>query len=187
MRNPSKRKLMRYLMAYDLKFLTLLVILYVGIVSILLFPVSVEENSMAWFGGYVGCPIICVYLTIKLALAYRRVTAQLKALEAEGLLERVLSDLSAAEKEMGGNLYVGQLGLYGKGSNGIVLYRDMTRLYSMLSDRRGRNPRDLMYADAQGQERFLCQLDPIGQSNTEIEALYRTVAKKNPAIHTGKE
>ena len=186
MRKATKRKLIRYLMAYDRKFLTLLVILYVGIFSIILFPVSMEENSMAWFGGYVGCPIICVYLTVKLALAFRRLRSQMKELEAEGMLEKLLADLTDAEKEMGGNLYVGRLALYGKGSNRIALYRDVDHLYSILSDRRGRNPRDLMYTDAQGQERFLCQLDPIGDSNIEIEQLYRRIEKRQPHIKTGR-
>lgn len=186
MKNTAKWKLMRYLMAHDLKHLPLTIILYVGIVSILLFPVSMEENIMAWFGGYIGCPVICIFLTRSLVVAFRAVHRQFSALEAGEMLEKVLHDFTGAEKAMGGNLYIGALGLYGKGSNHIALYRDMTCLYSVASDRRGQHPRDLRFVDAQGADHFLCELDPIGQSNTEIEQLYRFVEKKNPAVKAGQ-
>lgn len=187
MKRAIKRKLKHYLMAHARKNLTLTAILYVGIVSILIFPIPFEENMMAWFGGYFACPLICILLTRTLVKAYLSVNRQFKALEDEGMLEKVIADFGNADKEIGGNLYVGQLGLYGKGSNYAALYRDMDHLYSLISDRRGRNPRDLRWEDRQGVDRFLCELDPIGQSNTEIEALYRAVVKKNPAIRTGKE
>ena len=186
MKNTAKWKLKQYLTAHARKHLLLTGILYVGIVSILLFPISFSENVMAWFGGYVACPLICVFLTRTLVKAHLSVKRQLDALESEGILEKVLADFGNAEKEMGGNLYIGSLGLYGKGSNHIALYRDMTRIYSVLSDRRGQNPRDLRYVDTEGTDHFICELDPIGQSNTEIERLYRLVEKKDPGIKTGQ-
>lgn len=186
MKRATKTTFKHYLTAYARKNLTLTAILYLGLISILVFPVSLEENMMAWFGGYFACPVICIFLTRTLVKAHLSVKRQFAALEAEGLLEQVITDFGEADREIGGNLRVGKLGLYGKGSNGVALYRDTTRVYSVLSDRRGQNPRDLMYTDAHGTDRFLCQLDPIGQSNIEIEALYRTLAKKAPSIHTGR-
>ncbi len=179
-------KLKRYLLSNDLKYLTLMVILYVGILSILIFPISMEENAMAWFGGYFACPVICIFLTRTFVLAVRRVNRSFAALEAEQMLEKVLKDFSLAEKAMGGNLYIGSLGLYGKGAQAVVLYRDMKKLYSVLSDRRGQNPRDLRFVDKDDTDSFICQLDPIGQSNTEIEQLYRLVRKKNPGVLAGE-
>lgn len=186
MKHATKGKLKRYLTAHARKYLLLTGILYVGILSILLFPISFSENVMAWFGGYVACPLICVFLTRTLVKAHLSVKRQLDGLESDGILEKVLADFGKAEKEMGGNLYIGSLGLYGKGSNHIALYRDMTRIYSVLSDRRGQNPRDLRFVDTQGKDHFICELDPIGQSNTEIERLYRLVEKKNPAVKAGE-
>lgn len=186
MQKSLKWKLKRYLMAHTLKHLPLTIILYVGILSILLFPISMEENAMAWFGGYFGCPVICLFLTRTLLVSLRTVNRQFTALEAEGKLDKVLADFSSAEKAMGGNLYIGTLGLYGKGSNHIVLYPRISRIYSVLSDRRGQNPRDLKYVDPEGNDRFICELDPIGQSNTEIERLYRLVEKKNPSAKAGQ-
>ena len=182
----AKSKLARFLTAHARKHLLLTVILYVGILSIILFPVSMEENAMAWFGGYFACPVICIFLTRILAKSFLSVRRQFSALEAEGQLDKIVQDFSSADREMGGNLYVGKLGLYGKGSDAAALYRDMRQVYSVLSDRRGRNPRDLRYVNTAGEDKFLCELDPIGQSNTEIEQLYRRVAKKNPHIQCGQ-
>ncbi len=179
-------KLKRYLLAHDLKYLTLMVILYVGILSILIFPISFAENSMAWFGGYFACPVICIFLTKTFVTAVKRLNRSFRALETAGMLEKVLSDYFHAEKAMGGNLYIGNLGLYGKGAQTVVLYRDIQKLYSVLSDRRGQNPRDLRFVDQDGNDSFICQLDPIGQSNTEIEQLYRLVRKKNPGVVAGE-
>lgn len=187
MNKHTRRKLFRLLTAHARKHLTLTVILYVGIASILLFPPDFTENQMAWFGGYVACPIICLYLTVVIVRAFRAVCKQMSDLEAAGTLEAVLADFAKAEKEMGGNLYIGSLGLYGKGSSRIALYSDMTCLYSVLSDRRGQHPRDLRWEDNAGTDRFLCELDPIGDSNTEIEQLYRRTEKKHPHIKTGRE
>lgn len=186
MKSNTRRKLRLYLTAHARKHLTLTVILYVGILSILFFPISFSENLMAWFGGYVACPIICIFLTRTLVISYRSAAKQMAALEAEGILEKVLADFTSAEKEIGGNLYIGSLGLYGKGSSYIALYRDMTHLYSVLSDRRGQHPRDLRFEDKEGKDRFLCELDPIGDSNIEIEQLYRRVEKRQPHIKTGR-
>ena len=186
MKKNTKRKLRRFLTAHARKYLTLTVILYMGIISILVFPISMADNMMAWFGGYVACPIICVMLTRTIVVSFRKVLKQMSALEAEGALEAVLEDFAKAEKEMGGNLYIGSLGLYGKGSSRIALYRDMTHLYSVLSDRRGQHPRDLRYEDKDGGDHFLCELDPIGDSNIEIEQLYRRTEKRHPHIRTGR-
>jgi len=186
MKKNTKRALRRFLTAHARKYLTLTVILYVGIFSILIFPISFAENLMAWFGGYVACPIICILLTRTIVTAYRCTLKQMSQLEAEGMLEKVLEDFANGEKEMGGNLYIGALGLYGKGSTHIALYRDMTHLYSVLSDRRGQHPRDLRFEDNQGGDYFLCELDPIGDSNIEIEQLYHHIEKRQPHIKTGR-
>lgn len=187
MKKNVKRKLRRFLTAHARKHLTLTVILYLGIISILFFPPDLAENQMAWFGGYIACPFICILLTRTIVKSYRSVLKQMAALDAEGTLEAVLADFAKADKEMGGNLYIGSLGLYGKGSSYIGLYADMTHLYSVLSDRRGQHPRDLRYEDKDGKDRFLCELDPIGDSNIEIEQLYRRMEKRQPHIRTGRE
>jgi len=187
MKKSSRRKLRRFLTAHARKYITLTVILYMGIISILVFPVRMADNMMAWFGGYVACPIICFFLSRTIFISYRKVLKQMSQLEADGTLPSVLEDFAKAEKEMGGNLYIGSLGLYGKGSSRIALYRDMTHLYSVLSDRRGQHPRDLHYEDNQGGDHFLCELDPIGDSNIEIEQLYRRIGKKLPHIKTGRD
>ena len=150
MKNIAIMKLKRFLTAHARKYLLLTGILYVGIVSILVFPISFSENVMAWFGGYVACPIICIFLTRTLVTAYLSVTRQFNALKEAGMLEQIAQDFTSAEMAMGGNLYIGKLGLYGKGSNGVSLYSEMVHLYSVLSDRRGRNPRDLRYENADG-------------------------------------
>ena len=186
MKKNTKRKLRRFLTAHARKYLTLTVILYVGILSILVFPISMADNMMAWFGGYVACPIICLLLSRTIFVSFRKVLKQMNQLEAEGILESVLDDFAKAEKEMGGNLYIGSLGLYGKGSSRIALYRDMTHLYSVLSDRRGQHPRDLRYEDKDGGDHFLCELDLIKDSNIEIEQLYRRTEKRHPHIKTGR-
>jgi len=186
MKNAAKWKLKRYLMAHALKHLPLTIILYMGILSILLFPVSFEDNSMAWFGGYFACPVICIFLTRTLLSALKAVNRSFSALDEAGKLDKVLADFAQAEKAMGGNLYIGSLGLYGKGSKIVALYPDMQQLYSVLSDRRGQHPRDLKFVDLRGNDLFICELDPIGQSNTEIEQLYRFVEKKNPAVKAGQ-
>ena len=187
MKQNTRRRLRRFLTAHARKYLTLTAILYLGVLSILIFPISFSENLMAWFGGYVACPIICLLLSRTIFVSYRSVLKQMSALEEEGQLDNILSDFGSAEKEIGGNLYIGSLGLYGKGSSRIALYRDMTHLYSVLSDRRGQHPRDLRFEDKEGKDRFLCELDPIGDSNIEIEQLYRRIEKRQPHIKTGRE
>lgn len=186
MQKTQKWKLKRHLMAHVLKHLPLTIILYLGVVSIMLFPVSIADNPMAWFGGYFGCPVICIFLTRSLVVSLRAANRSLRALEHEGMLDKIVKDFANAEKAMGGNLYIGSLGLYGKGSDHVVLYSQIDRIYSVLSDRRTQHPRDLKYVDRDGTDRFICELDPIGQSNTEIERLYRLVEKKNPAAKTGQ-
>ena len=186
MKKNVKRKLRRFLTAHARKHMTLTVILYLGILSILLFPPDLAENQMAWFGGYIACPLICILLTRTIVKSYRSVLKQMSTMASEGTLEAVLADFAKADKEMGGNLYVGSQGLYGKGSSYIALYADMTHLYSVLSDRRGQHPRDLRYEGKDGTDRFLCELDPIGDSNIEIEQLYRRIEKRLPHIKTGR-
>ena len=88
MKHATKGKLKRYLTAHARKYLLLTGILYVGILSILLFPISFSENVMAWFGGYVACPLICVFLTRTLVRAHLSVKRQLDGLESDGILEK---------------------------------------------------------------------------------------------------
>ena len=185
----SKRteiKLKKHLTAHARKYYSLLIILYVGILSILIFPISFAENAMACFGGYFACPVICIFLTRTVWSAHKTMKQNFTALAESGKMEAVLEDFAKADRAMGKNLYIGKLGLYGKGSNRVVLYSEMDTIYSMISDRRGQNPRDLKFIDAQGKDWFICELDPIGQSNIEIEQLYRLVEKKNPSVKAGK-
>ena len=182
----TKNKLIKHLTAHARKYYPLLAILYVGILSILIFPISFAENAMACFGGYFACPVICIFLTRTVLKSRKTLKQNFAALEETGKLEAVVADFAAAEKAMGKNLYIGKLGLYGKGSDRVVLYSEMDTIYSMISDRRGQHPRDLKFLDADGNDHFICELDPIGQSNIEIEQLYRLVEKKNPAVKAGR-
>ena len=174
-------------------------ILSAGILAAVLratrYAVGVDEKGLLirnhWTG--ISVAILCasvaaliILLTRTIVKSYRSVLKQMSTMASEGTLEAVLADFAKADKEMGGNLYVGSQGLYGKGSSYIALYADMTHLYSVLSDRRGQHPRDLRYEGKDGTDRFLCELDPIGDSNIEIEQLYRRIEKRLPHIKTGR-
>lgn len=186
MSKTAKIKLTKHLTAHARKYYPLLFILYVGIISIIAFPISFSENAMACFGGYIACPVICLFLTRTVWKAHKTLKQNFAALEESGKMETVLADFAKAEKAMGRNLYIGKLALYGKGSNRVALYSEMDKIYSVISDRRGQNPRDLKFVDIHGNDHFICELDPIGQSNIEIEQLYRLVEKKNPNVKAGQ-
>lgn len=181
----KKLKLKRYLLTYTLKPMPLVCILLLGIVCILFVPISFEENASAWIGGYVLAPLYCFYLMkgiIKDALVLNR---QWSELEQQGKIEEVLADYHKSEKAIGGNLYIGQKYLFGKGSMRIVPFSAIRRAYMENVDRRGQHPRDLRYEDLDGQEYFICQLDPMGKSHAALDEIYRIILKKNPAAETG--
>jgi predicted phosphohydrolase len=170
----SKRteiKLKKHLTAHARKYYPLLLILYVGILSILIFPISFSENAMACFGGYIACPVICIFLTRTVWSAHKTLKQNFTALAESGKLEAVLEDFAKSERAMGKNLCIGKLGLYGKGSNRVVLYSEMDTIYSMISDRRGQNPRDLKFIDSLPGKKI------IGKGNHDY--WWSTVTKMN--------
>lgn len=178
-------KLKRYLLAYTLKSMPIVYILLLGIVLILLFPISFAENSSAWIGGYILAPILCAFVLKNILKDVLTVCRQFDALEERGKLEEMLQDYRRSEKAIGGNLRVGQKYLFGKGSLYLAAYSEMGEIHMVNAERKGKLARDLRCVDLSGLEHFICQLDPMGKSHTELDRIYRIVENKNPAAKTG--
>ena len=178
-------KLKRYLLTYTLKPMPLLCILLLGIVCILFVPISFQENASAWIGGYVLAPVLSIILLKGILKEVLVINRQWAELEQAGQLEEMLADYRKSEKHIGGNLMVGSNYLFGKGGIRVVAYSDIQRIYMENADRRGEQPRDLLYQDRNGQTHFICQLDPMGKSHMELDRIYHIVEKKNPEAETG--
>lgn len=178
-------KLKRYLLAYTLKSMPIVYILLLGIVSILFIPISFEENSSAWIGGYILAPVLCAFVLKNILKDVYELNRQFDALEQQGKVEEMLTDYRNSEKAIGGNLRIGKKYLFGKGSMHLVAYGDIRKIHMVHAERKGKLARDLVFEDLAGQEHFVCQLDPMGQSHTELDNLYRLVEKKNPLAETG--
>lgn len=181
----KKHNLKRYLLFYTLKSMPIIYILVLGIVSILFMPISFAENSTAWIGGYILAPILCFFVAKFVWKDVKVVNSQWAELEQNGLMDSVLEDYSKSEKYISGNLRVGEKYLFGKGSMRIVSYGSIRKICMRNAERKGKIARDLFYEDVNGQEYFICQLDPMGQSHLELDQIYRKVLKKNPNAETG--
>lgn len=181
----TKCRLKRFLLAYTLKSMPIVYILVLGIVCILYMPISFSENASAWIGGYILAPILCIFVLRYILKDVKVLDSQLSMLEQRGELQQMLEDFRKAEKTIGGNLMVGQKYLFGKGSMHVVPYGAISRIHMVNAERKGKLARDLLYEDAEGQEYFVCQLDPMGQSHAELDRIYRLILKKNPSAETG--
>ena len=175
----------RYLLTYTLKSMPIVYILLLGITLILIYPISIAENSTAWIGGYILAPILCAFVLKNILKDAAVVNRQWKALEQQGKLEEMLEDYRNSEKEIGGNLRVGKKYLFGKGSMRVLAYSDIVHIYMVNAERKGKLARDLCCEDTDGQVFSVCQLDPIGQSHLELDQLYSLIEKKNPMAKTG--
>ena len=180
-----KWKLKRYLLTYTRKSMPIVYILLLGIVLILLFPISFAENSTAWIGGYILAPILCAFVMKNILKDVARVNRQWKQLAQQGKLDLMLEDYSTSEKHIGGNLMVGKYYLFGKGALRVVAYSDIAHLYMCNAERKGKLARDLQCEDRTGESFFVCQLDPMGKSHLELDRIYRLVESKNPNAKTG--
>lgn len=185
MNSINKWMLKRYLLAYSMKSVTIVAILLLGIVSILFMPISFAENSSAWIGGYILAPILCFFVLKTILKDVAVVNRQWNRLEQEGKLEEMLEDFRKSEKAIGGNLRVGSKYLFGKGSMHVMAYSDIRVIHMVNAERKGKLARDLLCEDLAGEKHFICQLDPLGQSHTELDRIYRIVEKKNPMAETG--
>lgn len=180
-----KWKLKRYLLTYTMKSMPIVYILLLGIVAILFFPISFAENSTAWIGGYVLAPILCIFVVKNILKDVKVLNRQWGELQQQEKLEQMLEDYRNSEKTVGGNLYVGEHYLFGKGSIRVVPYHSIRKIHMVNAERKGKIARDLRYEDEDGQEYFVCQLDPLGKSHTELDRIYRIILKKNPNAETG--
>lgn len=180
-----KLKLKRYLLAFTLKSMPIVYILVFGIVGILFMPISFSENSTAWIGGYILAPILCAFVLKSILKDVAIVNRQWKELQQQGKLEEMLSDYGRSEKGFGGDLMIGQKYLFGKGSMHLAAFSDICRIFMVNAERKGKFARDLYYEDRDGQQHFICRLDSMGKSHTELDRLYRLVEKKNPMAETG--
>ena len=86
MKHFQNWKLKRYLLAYTLKSMPIVYILLLGIVLILIFPISYAENSTAWIGGYILAPILCAFVLKNILKDVAAVNRQFAALEQRGEL-----------------------------------------------------------------------------------------------------
>ena len=111
--------------------------------------------------------------------------SQWKELEQRGELEQMVMDFQKSEKIIGGNLRVGQKYLFGRGGMRALAYSDIHHIFMVNAERKGKIARDLRCEDIHGQEFFVCQLDPMGQSHLELDKLYLLIEKKNPLAKTG--
>jgi hypothetical protein len=175
----------RYLLTYTLKSMPIVYILLLGIMLILIYPISFAENSSAWIGGYILAPILCAFVLKNILKDVFVVNRQWQALEQQGKLEEMLEDYRNSEKEIGGNIRVGQKYLFGKGSMRVLAYSDIVHIFMVNAERKGKIARDLRCEDKAGQEFFVCQLDPMGQSHLDLDKLYLLIEKKNPSAKTG--
>lgn len=181
----TKWKLKRYLLTYTMKSMPIVYILLLGILCILIFPISYAENSTAWIGGYILAPILCFFVLKNILKDVKIVNQQWEELQQQGKLDQMLEDYQNSEKNIGGNLMVGQHYLFGKGGIRVVPYGAIRKIHMVNAERKGKLARDLCYEDADGQAYFICQLDPMGKSHTELDRIYRIVLKKNPGAETG--
>lgn len=181
----TKCRLKRYLLAYTLKSMPIVCILILGIVCIMFMPISFAENASAWIGGYILAPIFCIYVLRSILKDVKVMNSQLSLLEQRGEAIQMLEDFRKAEKNIGGNLMVGQKYLFGKGSMRVVPYGAISKIHMVNAERKGKLARDLLYEDTEGQEYFVCQLDPMGKSHAELDRIYRIILKKNPTAETG--
>ncbi len=175
----------RYLLTYTLKSMPIVYILLLGITLILIYPISFADNSSAWIGGYILAPVLCAFVLKNILKDVAVVNRQWKALEQQGKLEEMLEDYRNSEKEIGGNLRVGQKYLFGKGSMRVLAYSDISHIFMVNAERKGKIAKDLRCEDTDGQEFFVCQLDPMGQSHLDLDKLYLLIEKKNPSAKTG--
>ncbi|MBQ7000636.1 MAG: hypothetical protein IJN67_06270, partial [Oscillospiraceae bacterium] len=129
--------------------------------------------------------ILCFFVARFVWKDVKVLNSQWSELEAQGVINAVLEDYGKSEKQIGGNLRVGEKYLFGKGSMRIVSYGSIRRIYMQNAERKGKYARDLWYEDGNGQQYFVCQLDPVGQSHLELDQIYRKVLKKNPNAKTG--
>ena len=180
-----KWKLKRYLLTYTMKSMPIVYILLLGIVAILFYPISFAENSTAWIGGYILAPILCFFVVKHIMKDVKVLKQQWVDLQQQDKLEQMLDDYSESEKYVDGNLMVGERYLFGKGAIRVVSYDAICKIHIVNAERKGKLARDLRYEDADGQEHFVCQLDPLGNSHTELDRIYRIVLKKNPNAETG--
>ena len=180
-----KWKLKRYLLTYTMKSMPIVYILLLGIVGILFFPISFAENSTAWIGGYILAPILCFFVVKNILKDVKVLNCQWAQLQQQEKLEQMLKDFRSSEKTIGGNLFVGEHYLFGKGSMRVVPYSAIRKIHMVNAERKGKLARDLRYEDENGQEYFICQLDPLGNSHLELDRLYRIILKKNPSAETG--
>ena len=103
-----KWKLKRYLLTYTMKSTPIVYILLLGIVAILFVPISFEENSTAWIGGYILAPILCFFVVKHILNDVKVLERQWKELQQQDQIEAMLNDYSQSEKMVGGNLMVGE-------------------------------------------------------------------------------
>ena len=175
----------RYLLTYTLKSMPIVYILVLGIVLILFYPISFAENSSAFIGGYILAPILCAFVLKNIRKDAAVVNRQWKELEQQDKLEEMLEDYRNSEKEIDGNLRVGKSYLFGKGSMRALAYSDIRHIFMVNAERKGKIARDLRCEDIHGNEFFVCQLDPLGNSHRELDKLYLLIEKKNPLAKTG--
>ena len=180
-----KWKLKRYLLTYTMKSMPIVYILLLGIVAILFYPISFAENSTAWIGGYILAPILCFFVAKHIMKDVKVLQRQWNELQQQDKLEQMLEDYAGSEKIIGGNLMVGERYLFGKGAIRVVPYDAICKIHMVNAERKGKLARDLRYEDTNGQEYFVCQLDPLGKSHTELDRVYRIILKKNPNAETG--
>ena len=128
----------RYLLTYTLKSMPIVYILLLGIVLILLYPISFAENSSAWIGGYILAPILCAFVLKNILKDAAVTNRQWQALEQQGKLEEMLEDYRNSEKEIGGNIRVGQKYLFGKGSMRALAYSDISHIFMVNAERKGK-------------------------------------------------
>ena len=143
----GKWKLKRYLLTYTMKSMPIVYILLLGIVAILFFPISFAENSTAWIGGYVLAPILCIFVVKNILKDVKVLNRQWGELQQQEKLEQMLEDYRNSEKAVGGNLYVGEHYLFGKGSMRVVPYHSIRKIHMVNAERKGKIARDLRYED----------------------------------------
>lgn len=116
----------------------------------------------------------------------RALNAQLKAMEASGELARVLEDFAQGEVLVKGNVRLGQSYVFGKGTDRVIRYEEICRVYQYIKKRNFvETVRCLKYVDAQGNTRDLCPLLPRGKSDEDALRIMNVIHSKNPATQFG--
>lgn len=180
------KKLKRYLSSQNWGLIILgSIFLIVGIGSlVILLPESDSVFKTLLTSLFVtGLGVLILWVSVS---SIRELNAQLQAMEASGELARVLEDFAQGEVLVKGNVRLGKYYVFGKGSDRVIRYEEIRRVYQYIKKRNFvETTRCLKYVDPQGTTRDLCPLLLRGKSDEEALRIMNVIHSKNPTTQFG--